>query len=127
MTGLLAARPKITIGDKPTFQLFGITFDTYVIFATLVAAAIVLGDGMAGARDGDVGASPASSSCSSSTSIEQVRELTDSVLGEEGPKYVALGVMLFFFILVCNWLEFIPSTFQVGVTPGRPAGARPRT
>ena len=48
--------------------------------------------------------------------IEQVSELADSVLGEEGYKYVGIGVMLFFFILVCNWLEFIPSTFQIGVT-----------
>ena len=38
----MAAAPQITIGDQPTFKVFGLTFDTYVIVATLVAAAIVL-------------------------------------------------------------------------------------
>jgi F-type H+-transporting ATPase subunit a len=112
---LMATAPSITIGDQPTFKLFGLTFDTYVIVATLVAAAIVLLLGWR-ARSTATSGVPGKLQLSFEFLIEQVSELTDSVLGEEGYKYVGIGVMLFFFILVCNWMEFIPSTFQIGVT-----------
>jgi F-type H+-transporting ATPase subunit a len=109
------AEPKITIGDNPTFHLFGLTFDTYVIISTFVAAAIVLTLGWRARRAATSGV-PSKLQLFFEFLIEQVSDLTDSVLGTEGPKYVGIGVMLFFFILVCNWLEFIPSIFQVGTT-----------
>ena len=112
---VIMAEPKITIGDNPTFHLFGMTFDTYVIVATLLAAAIVLGMGWR-ARSKATSGVPSKLQLFFEFLIEQVSDLTGSVLGEEGYKYVGIGVMLFFFILVCNWLEFIPSTFQIGVT-----------
>ena len=111
----MATAPSITIGDQPTFKVFGLTFDTYVIVATLVAAAIVLLMGWRARRSATSGV-PGKLQLFFEFLIDQVSELTSSVLGEEGYKYVGIGVMLFFFILVCNWLEFIPSTFQIGVT-----------
>lgn len=115
MRFLAATGPSITIGDQPTFKLFGLTFDTYVIVATVFAAGIVLVLGWWASSRATSGV-PGKLQLSFEFLIEQVSELTDSVLGEEGSKYVGIGVMLFLFILVCNWLEFIPSTFQVGVT-----------
>ncbi|HEV3329129.1 MAG TPA: F0F1 ATP synthase subunit A [Acidimicrobiales bacterium] len=115
MRVLMATAPSITIGDQPTFKVFGLTFDTYVIVATLVAAAIVLLLGWR-ARSTATSGVPGKLQLFFEFLIEQVSELTDSVLGEEGYKYLGIGVMLFFFILVCNWLEFVPSTFQIGVT-----------
>lgn len=109
------AEAKITIGDQPTFHLFGMTFDTYVIIATVVAATVVLGMGWH-ARSKATSGVPGKIQLFFEFLIEQVSELTNSVVGEEGYKYVGIGVMLFFFILVCNWMEFIPSTFQIGVT-----------
>jgi F-type H+-transporting ATPase subunit a len=114
VNGVLA-EAKITIGDNPTFHLFGMTFDTYVIFATFVAAAIVLGMGWR-ARSTATSGTPGKLQLFFEYLIEEVSDLTGSVLGEEGSKFVGIGVMLFFFILVCNWLEFVPTTFQMGVS-----------
>jgi F-type H+-transporting ATPase subunit a len=112
---LMATAPSITIGDQPTFKLFGLTFDTYVIFATLVAAAIVLGLGFR-MRARVTAGMPSKLQLFFETLVEQIRDLTSSSMGDAGERFVPLGVMLFFFILVCNWIEFLPSTLQVGVS-----------
>jgi F-type H+-transporting ATPase subunit a len=112
---LMAAGPSITIGDQPTFKLFGLTFDTYVIFSTLVAAAIVLGLGFR-MRARVTAGKPSKLQLFFETLVEQIRDLTSSSMGDAGERLVPLGVMLFFFILVCNWIEFLPSTLQVGVS-----------
>ncbi len=105
----------ITVGDQPTFTLFGLTLDTYVIFATLVAAAIVLGLGFRMRATATSGV-PGKLQLFFETLVEQIRDLTSSSMGDAGERFVPLGVMLFFFILVCNWIEFLPSTLQVGVS-----------
>ena len=43
------------------------------------------------------------------TLVEQVSDLADSAIGPEGLPFVGLGVTVFFFILICNWLAFVPS------------------
>ena len=115
MTFLAAAKPQITIGDNPTFKIGPLTFDTYVIFATLVAAAIVLFLTFRMRARATSGV-PGKLQLVFEYLVEQVRELTQSTMGDAGEQWVPLGVMLFFFILVCNWLEFLPSTLQVGVS-----------
>jgi F-type H+-transporting ATPase subunit a len=112
---LAATGPSITIGDQPTFKLFGLTFDTYVIFSTLVAAAIVLGLGFR-MRAQVTHGRPSKLQLGFETLVEQIRDLTSSSMGAAGERFVPLGVVLFFFILVSNWIEFIPSTLQVGVS-----------
>ncbi len=112
---LAASKPQITIGDNPTFKIGPLTFDTYVVFATLVAAAIVLALGFAMRRRITSGA-PGKLQLGFETLVEQIRELTSSSMGDAGERFVPLGVMLFFFILICNWIEFLPSTLQVGVS-----------
>lgn len=115
MRVLLAVKPTITIGDQPTFQLFGLTFDTYVIIATLVAAAIVLWLGFRMRAKATAGV-PGKLQLLFELMVEQVTDLTSSAIGPEGSAFVPLGVVLFFFILVCNWMEFLPTAFQVGIS-----------
>ncbi len=43
------------------------------------------------------------------TLVEQVSDLAESAIGPEGVPFVGLGVTICFFILVCNWIAFIPS------------------
>ena len=109
------AAASITIGDQPTFKLFGLTFNTYVIFATLVAAAIMLGLGFR-MRSRATAGGPGKLQMIFETMVEQVGELTGSAIGSEGYRYIPFGITLFFFILICNWLEFLPSTLQVGIS-----------
>lgn len=113
---LAAVAPQIQIGDQSTFQLFGFTFDTYVIVGTVASAAIVLGLSF-WMRATLTSGVPSGIQLFFETLVDQVRELTGSVMGSDGDRFVPLGILLFFFILVCNWIEFIPSTLQVGVSP----------
>ena len=43
------------------------------------------------------------------TITEQVSDLAESAIGPQGRRFVGLGVAVGVFILVCNWLAFIPS------------------
>jgi F-type H+-transporting ATPase subunit a len=43
------------------------------------------------------------------TIIEQIADVTDSAIGPKGRKFIPLALMLFLFILVCNWLEVLPN------------------
>lgn len=107
------AAGTIQVGNAPTFRLFGFNFDTYVVSSTVIAAAIVLGLSF-WMRSKLTSGTPGRLQLFFETLVEQVRDITSSALGSDGDRFVPLAVMLFFFILVCNWLEFIPSTLKVG-------------
>jgi F-type H+-transporting ATPase subunit a len=111
-----AAKPQIQIGVPPNFHLFGQTFDTYVIASTLVIAALMIVLVVMLRRSATSGA-PGKLQMFFEAVVDYVRDLTGSVIGPEGEKYVPLGVLLFTFILLCNWIEFIPSQLQVGISP----------
>jgi F-type H+-transporting ATPase subunit a len=116
MRHLEAVKPQIQIGVPPNFHLFGLTFDTYIIVSTLVVAALMMVL-VAMLRRSATSGAPGKLQMFFEAVVDQVRELTSSVIGPEGEKYVPLGVLLFTFILACNWLEFIPSQLQVGISP----------
>jgi F-type H+-transporting ATPase subunit a len=109
------ATGKITVGDNPTFKIGPLTFDTYVIFATLVSAAIVVWM-ILRIRRRATSQVPGKLQLAAEYLVDQVRDLTGSSMGEGGDRFVPLGLMLFVFILICNWIEFLPSTLQVGVS-----------
>jgi len=113
---LAATTPQIQIGDQPTFHVLGLTFDTYIIASTLVVAAFML-TLVVFLRRSATSAAPGKLQMFFEYVVDQVRDLTSSVIGEEGETYVPLGVLLFVFILACNWLEFIPTQLQVGISP----------
>ncbi len=105
----MRADVTIEVGDHAkTAQFLGMTFDLDIIWATLVAAAIVLTLGFLMRRKVTAGV-PGRLQLFWETLISQVWDLTDSAIGDKGRKYVPLAVTLFIFILVCNWIEIIPS------------------
>ncbi len=99
----------ITIGEHHgVVHVFGMTIYLDVVFSTLVAAAIVLGCGLRMRAKATAGV-PGKLQLFWETLVEQVSELAQSAIGPEGIEFVGLGVVVFFFILICNWLAFIPS------------------
>jgi F-type H+-transporting ATPase subunit a len=95
-------------GHAASTTLFGLTIDLDVVWTTLFAAALVLTLGFvmrAKATDGV----PGKLQLFWETLVEQVRELTDSAIGPKGRRFVPLAVSIFLFLLVCNWMEVIPS------------------
>jgi F-type H+-transporting ATPase subunit a len=48
--------------------------------------------------------------------VDLVGDLAESAIGPQGKKFVPVGVTLFMFILICNWLDFIPTAMHPGVS-----------
>ena len=99
----------ITIGDHHgVVRVGGLTIYMDVVWTTLIAAAIVLGFGLR-MRAKVTSGVPGKLQLFWETLVEQVSDLAGSAIGPEGMPFVGLGVTIFFFILICNWLAFIPS------------------
>ncbi len=105
----ILASGNITIGQHHgVVHVGGLTIDLDVVWATLIAAGIVLGLGFLMVRRVSSGV-PGKLQLFWEVLVEQVSDLAESAIGPTGRRFVGLGVTFFFFILVCNWLAFIPS------------------
>jgi F-type H+-transporting ATPase subunit a len=105
----LLASGSITIGDhRAVWHVGGLTIDLDVVFTTLVAAAVVLTLGFIMRAKATSGV-PGKLQLFWETLTEQVADLADSAIGPQGRRFVGLGVGVFFFILICNWIAFIPT------------------
>lgn len=104
--GLLAA--DIPVGDHITRQLFGMTVNVDDVIATVVAGAILLGLGFAVRAKATAGV-PGRLQLAFETIVGGVDRQVASSMGEAGRPIVPLAVTLFFFILIANWLELIPT------------------
>ena len=104
------ASGNITIGDHHgVVHVAGLTIYLDVVWTTLIAAGIVFGLGLLMRRKVTSGV-PGKLQLFWETLVEQVSDLAQSAIGSpDGLPFVGLGVTIFFFILVCNWLAFIPS------------------
>ncbi|HEX3334242.1 MAG TPA: FoF1 ATP synthase subunit a, partial [Acidimicrobiales bacterium] len=103
------ASGNITIGDHHgVIHVAGLTIDLDVVWTTLIAAAIVFGLGLLMRRKVTSGV-PGKLQLFWEVLVDQVTDLASSAIGPEGAPFVGLGVTIFFFILICNWLAFIPS------------------
>jgi F-type H+-transporting ATPase subunit a len=108
MNDLLAAG-NITIGDhRGVVHVGGLTIDLDIVWTTLAAAVIVLLLGFVMVRKVTSGV-PGKLQLFWETVTEQVADLADSAIGSQGRRFVGLGVGVGLFILVCNWIAFIPS------------------
>lgn len=111
----LFATGSISVGVHPEVHVFGLTIDTDIVTSTLLATAILLFLGFrmrAKVTDGV----PGKLQLFWELLVEQVNELADSAIGPKGRRFVPIGVTLFLFILICNWIGFIPSALQPGVS-----------
>ena len=105
----ILASGNITIGDHHgVVHVGGLTIDLDIVWTTVAAAVIVLLLGFVMVRNVTSGV-PGKLQLFWETLVEQVTDLADSAIGPEGRPFVGLGVTVFFFILICNWLAFVPS------------------
>ncbi len=114
MTGLLLplADTNIKIGEHTTRTVGGITFNIDTIISTLVAGAIVLILGF-WARSALTKKNPSHVPTKVQLLWEavvgEVNTQVEDNLGRVHPFVVPLAVALFFFILIANWLELLPT------------------
>ena len=109
----LYAAKTIAVGVHPTFHFLGMTFDSDIIASTLLAAAIFMllvflmtskvTDGV-----------PSKIQIFWEMIVGMVADLAESTMGERGKRFVPLGVTLFLFILICNWIGFLPTAMHPG-------------
>jgi len=100
---------KIDVGTHVTGQFAGMTFNLDTIWSTLAAAAVVLGLGvwMRRKMTSDV---PSGIQLTWESAVSTIENQVEQSMGlRVAPFLVPLAVALFFFILIANWLELIPS------------------
>jgi F-type H+-transporting ATPase subunit a len=95
----------IIINNHP--QLHGLALNLDDVLACAVAGLIVIGLGL-WIRHQVTSEVPGRLQAAYEAVIEAVQRLAARI-GPRGPRYVPLVVTLFFFILIANWLEMIPS------------------
>jgi F-type H+-transporting ATPase subunit a len=99
----------ITVGDHPTFKLFGLTFNRDTLVSTGVAGLFVVLVGYLISR-GITSGVPNKAQLIFEILVDWVNKQVEESMGiAVAPFVVPFAVALFFFILVSNWLEVIPS------------------
>ena len=103
----------IEIGHHVTREFAGMTFHIDTIFSTLVAGAVVLIMGfiLRGrlTKDPDDGRVPSRLQLIWEGVVGEVNRQVEDNLGRIHPYVAPLAISLFFFILIANWFELIPS------------------
>jgi F-type H+-transporting ATPase subunit a len=109
---VVQAESGIEIGKHVQREVNGWTFNVDTIWATIIAGSIVLILGFI-ARNrltkDTVDHVPSKIQLLWETIVKQVNTQVEDSLGAVNPFVVPLAVSLFFFILICNWMELIPS------------------
>ena len=124
MTGTLVPMADIKIGEHVERHFLGMTFNMDTIWTTLVAGTIVVLLGfwarsaLTKRPDDHV---PTKIQLLWETIVKEVQTQVEDNLGRVHPFVVPLAVALFFFILIANWLELVPSEFGPGRLHALPA------
>jgi F-type H+-transporting ATPase subunit a len=103
---------EIHPGEHPTGHLFGMTLNLDTIWVTVVAGLIVLGLGLwarAALTRKTADHVPTKVQMVWETVVGEVTTQVEENLGHVNPFVVPLAVALFFFILIANWIEVIPT------------------
>jgi F-type H+-transporting ATPase subunit a len=112
VTGILPAEIHITPGEHPEGHLFGMTFNMDTIYSTIFAGLVVLLLGFlarrALTRDTEDHV-PSKLQMIWEGVVGEVNKQVEDNLGKVHPYVAPLAISLFFFILIANWLELVPT------------------
>jgi F-type H+-transporting ATPase subunit a len=112
MTGLAPLAIDIHPGEHPTGHLFGMTFNLDTVWVTVVAGGIVVLLGFwarSQLTKDTTDHVPTKLQLAWEGVVGEVTSQVEANLGRVNPFVVPLAVALFFFILIANWLEVIPT------------------
>lgn len=111
----LYAAKEIKVGDHPVVHLLGLTVNLDILMSTALATAIFLFLAFRMRAKVTAGV-PGKLQLFWELLVEQVSDLALSAVGPKGKRFVPIGVTLFLFILICNWIGFIPSSMRPGIS-----------
>jgi F-type H+-transporting ATPase subunit a len=106
--GVLIAAGNIEVGHHRQATVAGLTVNVDTVWSSVVAGLIVFGLGLYMARRATSGR-PSKLQLAFETIVGAVQQQVESTMGHVADFVIPLAVTLFFFILVSNWLELIPS------------------
>lgn len=106
MTGLLGV--TVAVGEHVYGKLFGLTYNIDDVAACLGAAVLFCALGLV-LRARVTSGVPGKLQLVYETIVGAVTSQVESTMGDKGLFVVPLAVTLFMFILICNWIEMIPS------------------
>lgn len=109
---LASEEGSIEIGHHSTVEVFGLTFHSDTILATVIAGVIVLGLGF-WMRSKVNSRVPSKLQLAWEMLVTTVTNQVEQTLGRVHPFVVPLAITLFAFILVANWLELVPTNHLV--------------
>jgi F-type H+-transporting ATPase subunit a len=112
MTGTLVPMADIKIGEHVERHFLGLTFNMDTIWTTLIAGTIVVLLGFwarSALTKRPEDHVPTKIQLVWEAIVKEVQTQVEDNLGRVHPFVVPLAVALFFFILLANWLELIPS------------------
>jgi len=108
-TGIVLAS-EITVGEHPRFNLLGIEMNRDTVISTLVAGAVLIGLGLIMRRQISPDGVPGKLQLAFEGLVRYIEDLVEEAMGIKAPAFVVpLGVALFAFILIANYVEVIPS------------------
>lgn len=117
MSGVLLAAAEVEVGDHTQWHIAGLTFNADTVISSLTAGAIVLAFGLYLRRKATHQV-PSGLQLTWETVVRQVEDQVEESLGiRTAPFVVPLGIALFFFILVADWLTIVPHAFESHVYP----------
>jgi F-type H+-transporting ATPase subunit a len=100
---------NINPGEHTHWVIGGVTFNSDTIIGTLVAGAVILLIALLIRRGGSV-AKPTKLQLAFEMIVTEVRRQVDSTLGiATAPFVVPMAFTIFVFILISNWIAFIPT------------------
>ncbi len=108
----ILAAEEIEIGTHPTVKFLGLTFNLDTIVGTVIASGILIALGLYMAYRVTHG-TPSKLQLAFETVVDAVRRQVEGTIGPVAPFVVPLAVTLFFFILIANWIEIIPSNHHL--------------
>ena len=112
MTGFAPLEIHITPGEHPTREWFGMTVNIDTVISTVVAGVIVILLGLLVRRaltrrtEDHV---PTKMQMIWEGVVKEVNTQVEDNLGKVHPYVAPLAISLFFFILIANWIEVIPT------------------
>jgi F-type H+-transporting ATPase subunit a len=115
ITTPLAAGGTIEVGHHVQATVFGLTFNLDTIWSTVLAGLIVVVFGLIVARRTTSGV-PSKPQVLWETVVGQIEGQVEENMGvKTQPFVVPLAVAIFFFILIANWIELVPTQWNEGV------------
>lgn len=110
MPGTPSFRPvfasNITVGVHPQVTWFGLTINIDIVWATFIAAAIVIFMGIMLRRNAKPGV-PGKFQLLWEMGVQAIQRQVNEQIGSEGARIVPLALAIFVFIFVCNLFEVL--------------------